>query len=175
MNINKLLGYFSIIILIIYLGIGIYIKTNGHDNFINQKLFDGIYVTLQLLGIAFLLLTTKIKENHKRILVRLGDILIIAGAGIMILHLPASVGFLLILFGLIMILIDQIVRLKTMKTNLFVEIMKIIWYLFFWTGVIFKGLHLPGARVLLFVSVVIVWVAISGYIFKNGIPKYINE
>ncbi|TLX73751.1 hypothetical protein E9993_14935 [Labilibacter sediminis] len=175
MSLNKLLGYLSIVILVIYFGTGIYIKTVTSDNIMVEKLFDGLYVVLQLLGIAFLLLTTKIKENHKRKLVRLGDLLIVAGAGILILHLPTLAGFALISGGLFVILIDQIIRLKYIKTDLFVERLKIAWYVIFWTGFIFKGLHLPGARILLFTSVIVLWIGISGHLFKSGIPKYINE
>ncbi len=175
MNSNKILGLLSIIILIIFSGFGIYIKTIGSNNLMIGKMFDGLYTLLQLLGIAFLLLTTSIKENHKRKIVRLGDVFIIVGAGIMILHLPTIFGYTLISVGLLAILIDQIIRLKYIRKDLLVEKLKITWYIFFWTGVIFRGLHLPGARILLFVSVIVLWVAISGHIFKNGIPKYISE
>ncbi|WP_068472482.1 hypothetical protein [Saccharicrinis aurantiacus] len=175
MSSNRILGYISLFVLVIYTGIGIYIRTVGSDSVVIHKLFNGLYIVLQLLGIAFLMLTTKIKENQKRKLVRLGDLLILVGVGILVLHLPTIIGYTLVSVGLIVILIDQLIRLKTIKTDLFVERMKIAWYLFFWTSVIFKGLHLSGARNLLFISVIVLWVAITGHIFKNGIPKYINE
>ncbi len=175
MNSNKILGFLSIIILLIFIGTGIYLKNVQieSDNVMISKLFDGLYVILQLLGFAFLLLTTEIKENHKRNLVRLGDILVICGAGILILHLPNIIGFALISVGLIVILIDQLIRLK--KNDILVGGMKIAWYVLFWVGFIFKGLHLPGAQILLFASVIVLWIAIAGHVFKNGIPKYINE
>ncbi len=175
MNSNKILGYISIIILVVFTAIGIYIKLTNDDNVIMGKLFNGIYVVLNLLGFAFLLLTTKVLENHKRKLTRVGDILIITGVTVQVLHLPIILGFTLISFGLIVVFIDQILRLNVLKNNLFVERMKIVWYLFFWTGVILKLLHLPGSLILLFISVVILWSTISVYIFKNGMPKYINE
>ena len=61
-----------------------------------------------------------------------------------------------------------------MKNNLLVEWMKLAWYLFFWTGIVFKLFHLPGSLILIFISVVVLWIAISVYVFRNGIPKYIN-
>ena len=110
-----------------------------------EKLFNGLYAILQLLGIAFLLLTTRIKENHKRKLVRFGDVLFILGVGNLILHFQAIIGYTLIAVGLMLIFIDQIIRQKSITRDLFVERMKLIWYLFFWTGFLFKELHLPGA------------------------------
>ncbi len=175
MNSNKILGYLSIIFLVIFTTIGIYLKLANDDNVIMGKLFNGIYVVLNLLGFAFLLLTTKVLENHKRKLTKVGDILIITGVTVQVLHLPIILGFTLISLGLIVVLIDQILRFKILKNNLFIERMKLVWYLFFWTGVIFKLFHLPGSLLLSFVSVVVLWIAISVYIFKYGIPKYINE
>ncbi len=175
MNSNKILGYLAIIILIIYTALGISIKTTEQNSIIIGKLFDGLYVVLLLLGIAFILLTTKVLENHKRTLVKIGDGLVIVGTGIKILHLPFIVSFVLISAGLIIILIDQLLRLKTKKDDLSVERLKIIWYLFFWTGVVFKIFHLPGAQILVFISVIVLWSAISAYLFKNGIPKYISQ
>lgn len=175
MSSNKILGYLSVAILTIFSGIGMYIKIVGSDNVMIEKLFDGLYLFLQLLGVAFLLLTTKIKENHKRKLVRVGDILFVIGAGTLILHLPTIISFALISVGLILILTDQIIRLKSIENDLFVERMKVVWYVFFWTGFIFKILHLQGARILIFISVIVLWVGISRHLFKHGIPKYIND
>ncbi len=175
MNSNKILGYLSILILVVFTVTGIYTKLVKNDIVIINKLFNGIYVVLNLLGFAFLLLTTNVLENHKRKLARVGDILIVTGVAILVLHLPIIAGFALISLGLIIVLLDQILKLKTMKNHLFVEWMKLAWYLFFWVGVVFKLFHLPGSLILIFISVVVLWIAISVYVFKNGMPKYINE
>ncbi len=160
--------------MVVFVVTGIYTKIVKDDIVIINKLFKGMYVVLNLLGFAFLLFTTNVLENHNRKLVRVGDILIVSGVAIQVLHLPIMAGFALISLGLIIVLLDQILRLKTMKNNLLVEWMKLAWYLFFWTGIVFKLFHLPGSLILIFISVVVLWIAISVYVFRNGIPKYIN-
>ncbi|TRX63277.1 hypothetical protein [Carboxylicivirga sp. M1479] len=172
MSSKRILAYTSLFLIVIYSGIGVYLRTVGSDSVFIHKFFNVLYIALQLLGIAFLIMTTKLKENHKRKLVWLGDLLIIAGAGVLVMHLPTILAYALISVGLIMILIDQLIRLKITKNDLLVERLKIVWYIFFWTSVIFKGLHLAGARNLLFISVIVLWIAITRHVFKNGIPKY---
>ncbi len=175
MSLNKVLGYLSIIILVVFAIITVYSKLVNPGNIQVEKLLDGLYVVMQLLGVAFLLMTTKIKENHKRKMVRLGDLFIVIGIISLIIHLTEIVAYGFISLGLIIIFIDQIFRLRFLKKHLFVERMKILWYTFFYTGVIFKGLHLPGSKILLFVSVIVLWVGIAGYVMKNGLPKFISE
>ncbi|WP_075590369.1 hypothetical protein [Labilibacter marinus] len=172
MGSNKTLAYLSLLILVIYVGLGIFLKSIGSSSVIIWNIFTVLYIILQLLGLAFLIMTTKIKDNHKRNLVRLGDLFVIVGAGIIIFKLPVILGYSLMAGGLMVILIDQLIRLKAIKNDLLIERLKIAWYIFFWTSVLFKGLHLQGARNLLFISIIVLWLAITRYIFTNGIPKY---
>jgi len=173
MNTKKIFGLSTLVILIVYVGLGIYYLLGNKENVVAEQLINRLYTILQLLGIGFLIITSNIKEIHKRKLVRIADFIIVGGVGILILHLSTIGGYTIISIGLLLIFIDQIIRLKTLKKDLLIERLKLIWYLFFWTGAIFKELHFPGAKMLMFISVITLWIAITRHIFDYGIPKYL--
>lgn len=140
---------------------------------LSHRIFEFLSSKGQFIGLAFILFTLKFKPIVKDKILITGVIIGIISIVMKLLHLQWSE--LVLILSVAIVIFGTILRFVKIEKKTILDYLKIVWFPIFLLGIVFKIMHLSGARVLLMISSFLVWLLIINYIYIFENKKSISR
>jgi hypothetical protein len=138
------------------------------DNLVFLSALNSLMILGHLIGLVCINTTVKLNTLMKNRLNTIGAIAFLVGVIMIITHISAY----LLAISTIYIITISIYQFTKYSSRPLLSYLKLIWFILFLIGIVFKLNHFPGAFRILFGASVVIWLIIINYCYHFANKRF---